>query len=374
MDKPTEALRKTPLESCHLALGARMVPFAGYSMPVQYSGIIDEHTSVRTAAGLFDVSHMGEVRVQGPDAQSFVQWITTNDVTKLEPGKAQYSLLCKADGTLIDDIIVYCIARDHYFICVNASNRFKDFEWLSQHAKTRNINARLTDESDHFAQIALQGPKAAAIVQGLTSFDLASLKPFRFAFTKVGPAEVLMARTGYTGEDGFELYVDPKHAAALWNKLMDFGKPQGLKPVGLGARDTLRLEMKYSLYGNDIDEAHTALESDLGWVVKFDKGDFLGREALLKQKQQGVAQRLVGFKMLERGIARHGYPVVIDGKPAGIVTSGTHSPSLDLDIGCAYVPVSHAHPGAEIKIDIRGKTLAAVVVKTPFYSTRKDDT
>ena len=359
-------LKKTTLCEQHQKRDARMVPFAGWLMPVQYKGIVDEHKAVRNKAGLFDVSHMGEIRVKGKDALSFLQWTTTNDVSKLTPGKGQYSVIPNEKGMPIDDIIIYCIEDNHYFICVNASNREKDFNWFQN--QTKKFEIALTNESDLYSQLALQGPLAQEILQKQTAFDLASLKPFTFTEHEIQGMKALISRTGYTGEDGFEIYLKNQFAPKLWNLLL---KDDRVSPCGLGARDTLRLEMKYALYGNDLDEEHSILEAGLGWVVKFDKGDFLGKKALLAQKEAGIPRKLVGFMMLEKAIARHGYKVFKKQEFLGKVTSGSHSPSLDYGIGCAYIPSSFASIGNALEIEIRGKRIPAEIVKTPFYKKLK---
>ncbi len=361
---------KTPLYEEHKNLGARIVPFAGWLMPVQYKGIVDEHKAVRNKAGLFDVSHMGELTVKGKDALACLQWLTTNNVEKLVPGKAQYSLISTKKGTPVDDIIIYCIAKDDYFICVNASNREKDFRWFINEAKEKNFNVKIENKSDEYAQLALQGPLAPSILQRETTFDLASLKPFSFCQTEISGFKALVSRTGYTGEDGFEIYLEAQDSPALWKKLLSHNE---VSPCGLGARDTLRLEMKYALYGNDLDEEHTILEAGLGWVVKMDKGDFLGKEILLKQKSTGIPRKLIGFKMLERSIPRHGYKVFKEQEFLGETTSGSYSPSLDYGIGCAYVPTSQSAMGNTLEIEIRGKRVPAEIVKTPFYLKPKKD-
>jgi aminomethyltransferase len=363
-------LKKTPLEAAHRQLHARLVPFAGFLMPVQYSGVVDEHRAVREAAGLFDVSHMGQLRVKGRDALAAVQWLTSNDAGKLSPGQAQYSLLCKPDGTLVDDIIVYRLSAEHFFICVNAANTAKDFQWMKRQAAERGFDVTITDESERYALLALQGPRAQEILQTLTRADLTALKPFHFVEEKIAGMPTLISRTGYTGEDGFEIYIAPEAAEALWTKLLEKGRSKGLKPVGLGARDTLRLEMKFSLYGHEIDEAHTAIEAGLSWAVKPEKGDFIGREALAPEKKNGPKRRLVGFKMLERSVPRQGYKVFRDGREIGEVTSGTHSPTLEVGIGCAFVPAAFAEIGSRIDIDIRGRKFPAEIVKTPFIQRK----
>jgi aminomethyltransferase len=348
--------KRTPLHDVHVQSGARMVEFAGWDMPVQYAGLLDEHEAVRTRAGLFDVSHMGEVVFRGPKALSALNHVFTNDLSRVADGQAQYGCLCREDGGIVDDVVV----------CVNAGNRQKDFEWLRDHAG----GAQVTDESDDWVQIALQGPRSQAILQPLTPVDLAKLKTFWFTTGVVGGIECTIARTGYTGEDGFELFCRADDGVKLWKAVLEAGKPEGLVPAGLGARDTLRLEVAYRLYGNDMDDVTTPLEAGLGWVVKFDKGDFIGRDAMLRQKEGGLPRKLVGFVLTDAGIARHGFDVLHDGKKVGTVASGTRSPTLKTSIGLAYVPPPLAAEGSTFAVDIRGRPASAQVVKTPFY-TRK---
>jgi aminomethyltransferase len=358
-------LKRTPLYEEHVQSGGKMVPFAGWEMPVQYpTGILEEHRAVRTKAGLFDVSHMGEVDVRGPDALALVQHITTNDASKLEVGQAQYSVMCREDGGAIDDCIVYRLA-DRYMIVVNAANRAKDFDWIVAHAADRDVT--VTDISDEIGLLALQGPLAASILARLTNADLDGIRYYHFAEGMVDGGPAIISRTGYTGEDGFELYVAAGAAASLWRRLLQVGGPDGLVPVGLGARDSLRLEMGYALYGNDIDEQHTPLEAGLGWVTKLDKDDFIGQGALAKQKEAGVEQKLVGFLLKERGFPRHGYLVRWQGRDVGEVTSGAHAPSLNVGVGMAYVPSAAAKPGTPIEVVVRDRPVAAEVMRPPFY-------
>jgi aminomethyltransferase len=356
--------KRTPLYDVHVQSGARMVEFAGWDMPVQYSGLLDEHEAVRTRAGLFDVSHMGEVVFRGPKALEALNRIFTNDLTKVADGQAQYGCLCREDGGIVDDVVVYRRSAEDLLVCVNAGNRQKDFEWLRDHAG----GAQVANESDDWAQIALQGPRAQAILQPLTAADLSKLKAFRFTEGKVTGVPCTIARTGYTGEDGFELFCRSSDGVRLWKALVEAGKPEGLVPAGLGARDTLRLEVAYRLYGSDMDDATTPLEAGLGWVVKFDKGDFIGRDAMLRQKERGLPRKLVGFVLTDPGIARHGFDVLHDGEKAGIVTSGTRSPTLKTSIGLAFVPPSLAAEGSTFAVDVRGRPASAQVVKTPFYT------
>jgi aminomethyltransferase len=355
--------KRTPLYEAHRALGARMVEFAGFAMPVQYSGIIDEHRAVRSAAGVFDVSHMGEVEVAGPRAAEAVQRIVTNHIGKLTPGRALYTVACREGGGIVDDLIVYRLSDDRFLIVVNASNIEKDFAWFRDVA---GQIAELADRSDDTALLAVQGPRAPALVQGLwRGPDLGGLATFQFASGEVAGRRAMAARTGYTGEDGFELFLRADEARPVWDAILE----AGTKPCGLGARDTLRLEARLCLYGNDIDETTSPLEAGLGWVVKFDAADFVGKSALVEQKRAGITRRLVGFVMQERGIARHGYAILEpEGKTAvGTVTSGAPSPSTGQNIGLGYVPIALAEPGQRLVIDCRGKPVAAVVHKGPFY-------
>jgi aminomethyltransferase len=354
---------RTPLYETHVRAGARMVEFAGWEMPVQYAGILEEHEAVRSRAGLFDVSHMGEVVFRGPKALDALNNLFTNDLGKVADGQAQYGCLCRETGGIVDDVVVYRRAADDLLVCVNAANRAKDFEWLSGHGRGADVR----NESDEWAQLAIQGPLAAQIVQRLTPLGLSAVKTYRFARSDVAGIPCLVARTGYTGEDGFELFCPPDRAARLWDALVEAGRPERLQPCGLGARDSLRLEMAYRLYGSDMDDSTTPLEAGLSWVVKLDKGQFVGREALVRQKEQGLSRKLVGFVLTDAGIARHGYPVLQDGRKVGEVTSGTRSPTLKTSIGLAYVPPALAAEGSAFAVDIRGRPVAAKAVRTPFY-------
>ncbi len=359
-------LLRTPLHAEHRALGAKLVPFAGYEMPVQYpTGITAEHNAVRTAAGLFDVSHMGEFVVRGPRALEFVQRVSTNDAGKLEVGQAQYSTLLDDDGRLLDDLLVYRYP-DHWMLVVNGSNRVRNLAWVRRF--TGEYGVELEDRSDDVALLALQGPKAQAILARLTGAALDDIRYYRFAEGEVDGVAATLSRTGYTGEDGFELYLPAADAPAVWRRLLEAGAADGLVPAGLGCRDSLRLEMGYALYGNDLDEDTTPLEAGLGWVVKMGKGDFVGRDALARQKEAGVARRLVGFRLLERGFPRHGYPVLAEGAPVGLVTSGVLSPTLGVGIGMAYVPTALARPGTPLAVSIRGTPVPAEVVRPPFHT------
>jgi len=357
-------LKRTPLYDVHAALGAKIVPFAGFQMPVQYpTGITAEHKAVREKAGLFDVSHMGEFIVRGPQAVDFVSYVTTNDVAALKPGQAHYSTILREDGTIVDDCLVYR-SEDRVMMVVNGSNIDKDFAHISRFLK-KFPDAKLENISDQIALLALQGPDAARILQRHTSVDLSKIKYYEFTTGKVaGVDKVYISRTGYTGEDGFELYFPGEHAKKIWNALTASGE---VTPTGLGARDSLRLEMGMALYGNDLDDTTTPLEASLGWLVKMKKGDFVGRDALAKQKEQGLKRKLVGFTTPERSFPRHGYPVFANGKPSGEVRSGTMSPTLGIPIGTAYVPPESAAEGSPLEIEIRGKRVPAVVQKMPFY-------
>ena len=366
-------LKQTPLNAIHRQMGGRMVDFGGWDMPVQYpAGTIEEHLRTRTHAGLFDVSHMGEINVQGPDAIKFVNRITSNDVTKLVDGQAQYSALTTPQGTVIDDLLVYRLSSVHLLLVVNAGTTEKDWEWiLSQQA---GEYVALENVSTDYCQIALQGPDAQSILQKLTDLPLSEIKYYHFTHGSVDGVRGIVSRTGYTGEDGFEVYAPSDRAEQLWNKILDAGQadtPTGVLPCGLAARNTLRLEAGMALYGNDIDETTTLLEANLGWICKLDKGDFIGREALANQKAEGVKRKLVGFEVTDRGIARDHQEVVIDGNRVGHVTSGSPAPFLKKNIGMAYVPVEYASVGQEIQIDVRGRLVGAQVVKTPFYKRQK---
>jgi aminomethyltransferase len=361
----TSVIKKTALHARHVALGARMVPFAGWDMPLEYSGISDEHLAVRTRAGLFDVSHMGQIEIAGRDALAAVQRVTSNDAAKLKIGQAQYAGLTMPNGAFVDDLLVYRLSPDHFLLVVNASNVQKDFAWIREHIAGIG-DAVAVDTSARYALIAVQGPAARQVVQPLTGVDLGTIKYYWFAHGEVASVRVTISRTGYTGEDGYELFVPPASATRVWDALLESGKPFDLRPAGLGARDTLRLEAAMRLYGNDIDDTTTVLDADLEWIVSWTKGGFIGRAALDAQKQQGLARRLVGFEMLDRAIARHGHPVLVDGVAAGHVTSGTQTPFLKKAIGMAYVPAS-TPPDAEIEIDVRNRRTRARIVPLPFY-------
>ncbi len=362
------ALKRTALNAAHRALGAKMVEFCGWDMPVEYSGITREHMAVRTAAGLFDVSHMGEIQIRGPQALALLQHVTSNDVSRLQDNQAQYSALMLSTGCAIDDCVVHRFAADHYFICVNASNTDKDYEWIAQ-CDTWGVEVR--NVSAHYSQIALQGPKALGIMSRLADSDPGDLKYYWFRRARCAGVEGILARTGYTGEDGFEFYFPPDASAELWNTLLDAGRAEGLIPCGLGARNTLRLEAGFALYGHELDEQTTLLEANLGWIAKLDKGEFLGREVLARQRAQGMPKKLIGFEMLDRAPARDGYAICIHGKPVGKVTSGSPAPFLKKNIGMAFVPPADAVAGREIQVEIRGRLAPARIVPLPFYKRPK---
>jgi len=360
---PAQPLKRTPLYDVHAALGAKIVPFAGFEMPVQYpTGITAEHKAVREKAGLFDVSHMGEFMIRGPQAVGFVSYVTTNDVAALKPGEAHYSTILREDGTIVDDCLVYR-SEDRFIMVVNGSNIDKDFAHISRFL-SKFPETTLENISDDVALLALQGPEAARILQKHTDTDLSQIKYYEHRFGKVAGVDTYISRTGYTGEDGFELYFDAGEGVKIWKALTASGE---VTPAGLGARDSLRLEMGMALYGNDLDDTTTPLEASLGWLVKMKKGDFVGRDALVKQKEQGLKRKLVGFTTPERSFPRHGYPVFANGKPSGEVRSGTMSPTLGIPIGTAYVPVESSAEGSPLEIEIRGKRVPAVVQKMPFY-------
>jgi aminomethyltransferase len=367
MDQASETpLKKTPLNARHRASGARMVPFGGWDMPVEYSGITAEHMAVRERAGLFDVSHMGQIEIAGTNALDAVQRISCNDAAKLQVGQAQYSGLLTPQGTFIDDLLVYRLAPQHFLLVVNASHIDVDYAHIAEQIKPAG-DAVAVNASARYALIAVQGPRALEILQPLTGIDLASMKYYWFAHGEVAGVRATVSRTGYTGEDGFELFVPPQSADRVWLALLQSGEPHGLIPCGLGARDTLRLEAAMRLHGNDIDETTTVLEADLGWIVGWKKEHFIGADVLRRQRAEGVQQKLVGFEMLDRGIARQGYSVHSGGQQVGRVTSGTQTPYLKKAIGLGYVPPALASPGTEIEVDIRGRRLRARVVPTPFY-------
>lgn len=360
-------LKRTPLHAAHLRRGARMIGFGGWDMPVQYTGIVEEHRTVRAAVGCFDVSHMGEFEFDGPDARAALQRLTTNDVGALEVGQVQYSLLCAEDGGIVDDLTLYRLDDDRYMMTVNAANVDTDWAWITRHLEGR-VQAR--DVSGETGLIAVQGPRAEALVGRLSDLDLKRLGYYRFARGSVAGVPGIVSRTGYTGEDGFELYLRASDTERVWEALLAEGRPDGVAPIGLGARDTLRLEMTYALYGNDIDLTTNPLEAGLGWVVKLGKGDFLGRAAIERVKREGSARRLVGFEMVDRAVARHGYRMLRNGTAVGEVTSGSYGPSVDRYIGMGYVAAPASAVGTELEVEVRGRPQRARVVKTPFQPPR----
>ncbi len=360
----TDSLKRTPLHEEHVRLDAKLVPFAGFEMPVQYpTGITAEHKAVRERAGLFDVSHMGEFMVTGPDALALIQKVAVNDAAKIEVGQAQYSAMCFESGCVVDDLIVYRFA-DRYMLVVNAANLDKDLDWIRGHAEGLDVDVQ--DVSDETALLALQGPAARDVLRPLVDLDLDDIRYYRFGEGTVAGASAMISATGYTGEDGFELYLAADDAPELWRKILSAGGDR-VAPAGLGARDSLRLEVGYPLYGNDLDDQHTTLESGLGWITKLDKGDFVGREALRRQKEAGLERKLVGLKLEERGFPRPGYAVVSGGEEVGVLTSGTVSPSLGYGIALGYVPLELAAEGTSLQVDARGRKLAATVTRPPFY-------
>ena len=343
-----------------------MMPFAGWIMPVQYSGAVDEHRAVRKSAGLFDVSHMGEIEIEGPHALDLVQLVTTNDASRLHTGQSQYTILCYPKGGIVDDAILYRLGDERYLLCVNASNTEKDYLWIRDHNDGK-FRAVVRNVSDRYAQLALQGPEASEILNRITDRKVDHIRHFWFDILELGGTKALVSRTGYTGEDGFEIYLLPEKAVHLWKAVMEAGSDFGIKPIGLAARDTLRLEMKYALYGNDIDENTSPIEANLEWVVKFHKSAFIGRDALIRQYEEGVGKKLICLKMLERGIPRPGYEIRHEGRRVGFVTSGTFSPSLGTGIAMGYIESRLESEGVEVDVIIRGRELKAVVVDPPFY-------
>ncbi len=359
-------LRKTPLHARHVASGARMVSFAGWEMPVEYTGVTAEHLAVRTRAGLFDVSHMGEIEIAGKNALAAVQHISSNDAERLQVGQAHYAALMTPRGTFHDDMLVYRMGPSHFLLVVNASNVEKDYAWIAEQVKAVG-DAAAVDSSSRYALIALQGPAAREVLQPLTGVALGEMKYYWFGYGEVAGARATISRTGYTGEDGYEVFVPPNQADRVWQAILESGAGAGVIPCGLAARDTLRLEAAMCLYGNDIDDTTTVLEANLGWIVGWNKPDFIGKPVLVEQKAGGVARRLVGFEMVDRGIARHGYAILRDGAPVGTVTSGTQTPFLKKAIGMGYVPAALAAVDTGIDIDIRGRATRARVIPLPFY-------
>ncbi len=365
MSTPAAAeIRKTSLNAIHRHLGARMVNFGGWDMPLEYSGILAEHDAVRSRAGLFDVSHMGELEITGPEAEKLVQWVSCNNAAKLIQGQIHYSGLMTSRGTFVDDLLVHKISPTHFLLCVNASNQDADFAHIQANNK---FDAKVENTGPRYTQLAIQGPRSQEILQPLTQVDLSAIRYYHFTYATVDSVVCLIARTGYTGEDGFELYFDPAHSEKMWHTLMHAGKPHGMIPCGLGARNTLRLEAGMCLYGHEIDDTTTPWEAGLAWICKMEKAPFLGSDVLAKQKQDGVPRKLVGFEMLDKRIGRDGYPVTIGGKEVGAVTSGCPSPSLKKNIGLAYVPPASTAVGTELGINIRGQAAAARIIPYPFY-------
>ena len=366
MDSST--LKRTSLNEVHRSCRAKMVDFGGWDMPVQYSGLVEEHHAVRRGVGLFDVSHMGEIEIRGPEAEKLTDYVTTNSVGKLKQGQAQYSGLLYEHGGFVDDILVHKVAADHFFLCVNASNQEKDFAHIRDANK---FDAEVEFASDRYAQLAIQGPRAIETLQKLTATDLAAIRYYWFTDGEVSGTKARIARTGYTGEDGFEIYIDPAEAPRLWSEVLEAGAEFGINPCGLGARNTLRLEAKMALYGHEMHASISPFEADLAWIVKLDKGDFIGRDALVKQKEKGLTRKLAGFEMCGRGIGRDGYEVWAEGNPAGWVTSGSPAPSLNKNIGLCYLPIDRANPGQAIQVVVRNQPVDAVIVETPFYRRSK---
>ena len=365
---PAGPLKRTPLYELHRELGARMVEFGGWEMPVQYSGIIEEHLAVRRAVGLFDVSHMGEIEIRGPEALALVEYVTTNQASRLNAGQAQYSAMLYEHGGFVDDLLVHKVADDHYFLCVNASNQEKDYRHILRYNRFR---AEVEFASDRYVQLALQGPSAEQTLRRLTATDLTAIRYYHFTDGEVCGVPARIARTGYTGEDGFELYLAPEHGVRVFRELLRAGEEFGIRPCGLGARNTLRLEAKMALYGHEIDASIRPPEADLNWIVKMDKGEFVGRAALERLAAAGVRRKLVGFEMLDRAIAREGYPVYVEGRAVGWVTSGGPAPFLNKNIGLCYLPVEFAEIGRTIQIGVRGRLAEAQTVRTPFYKRAK---
>ena len=361
----TTNLKATPLLGLHKELGAKLVPFVGWNMPIQFAGVLSEHICVRERVGLFDVSHMGEIEVKGKDAKKFLQFLLSNNVEKMFDGSILYSLMCYETGGVVDDLLAYRFSENHYFLCVNASNSDKDYDWIARHASSFNVNIKNT--SSETSQLALQGPDAKNVLQSLCGISLDDLSYYNFRKGMVNNVESLISRTGYTGEDGFELYLSPEKVSEVFRSLMEQGRSYGIQPIGLGARDTLRIEMGYPLYGNEIDNNPTPLDAGLGWVIKFDKGEFLGRGSLLKQKEQGSPRRkLVGLKLLTRGVPRAHYQVFKNGESVGEVTSGTFSPTLNTGVGLCYVSSEYSDIGNHLDVKIRDQLVATEVIQLPF--------
>ena len=359
-----ENLKKTALHDVHASLGAKIIPFAGFLMPVQYRGIIREHLRVRTTVGIFDVSHMGEFELRGDGAAAFLNWITTNDVSRLSVGQVQYSAMCYPHGGIVDDLLVYRLA-DRYFMVVNAANLVKDRDWILEHLPRMGVE--FADKSNDVTLLAVQGPRSADLLRSITPVDLSKLGYYRFLEGEVAGIASLISRTGYTGELGYEIYVHRSQSEVFWRALFRAGQPYEVEPIGLGARDTLRLEMKYCLYGNDIDATTNPLEAGLGWITRLDKGNFIGRDAVLALKERGAVRKLIGFEMMDKGIPRQGYPILHKGNQVGLTTSGNYSPMLEWGIGLGYLPVNLSSIGTELALDLRGRQRPIRVVETPFY-------
>ncbi len=356
-------MKRTPFFDLHVAAGGKIVPFGGFEMPVQYAGIMDEHKTVRTAVGVFDVSHMGEFFAEGPGALSFLQTVTINDVSKLTPGKAQYSAMCNEEGGIVDDLLVYMLGEQSYMIVVNAANIDKDWEWMKAHCPA---DVRFVNKSDETALLAVQGPRSLETLQKLTSVDLSAIPYYHFVRGTLADVDMTISRTGYTGELGFEIYFHVRHAESVWRAIFSAGKEYGIAPIGLGARDTLRLEMGFCLYGNDIDHTTNPIEGGLGWITKLGKGDFIGKPVIERTKNEGPKRKLVGLLMNDKAVPRHGYNVTSGGVVIGSVTSGTFSPSLEKGIALGYVASPYAAAGTSVSIDVRGKQIDATVVPLPF--------
>lgn len=356
--------KKPALYEVHVSLGAKIIPFAGFLMPVQYKGIIEEHRRVRTTVGVFDVSHMGEFEFHGAGATEFLNWITINDVAKLLIGQVQYTAMCYPDGGIVDDLLVYRFP-DHYLMVVNAANIPKDRDWILEHMPSTGVEFR--DESDEITLLAVQGPQSLGTLKSIAPINFDNLAYYHFEEAEIAGIDAVISRTGYTGERGYEIYVHRSRSEALWKAVFDAGKPYDIEPIGLGARDTLRLEMKYCLYGNDIDATTNPLEAGLGWITKLNKGDFMGRDAIQAAKERGFIRKLVGFELTGKGIPRHGYPILFQGRQVGITTSGNYSPMLDVGIGLGYVPVNLSSVGTALELDMRGRHVPIRIVQTPFY-------
>lgn len=358
-------MKSTPLYDIHVEAGAKMIDFGGWMMPVQYTSIVDEHMAVRDAAGVFDVSHMGEILIHGSDAESFLQKILTNDISKIKPYQILYSPICYPDGGVIDDVLVYKFSEDRFIVVANAANTYKDYEWFSKH---REGNVEILDVSEKYALLAVQGPNAEGILEKLTDYDLTKLRFFRFIDDiAIAGVEATISRTGYTGEDGFEIYVSPEYIVELWQSIISAGEEFDLIPAGLGARDTLRFEAALPLYGHEISESISPLEGGLEKFVSFKKGNFIGKDALKSQKEKGIDRKLVGFEMLDRGIAREGYEILVDGENIGYVTSGSYSPSLKKNLGMALIRTEYTRLDEEIDVVVRNRSLKAKLVELPFY-------